>query len=665
MSASEGDLFKSSEEKKVDYNFEQREKEEQITKGKKAVIVSPEDCYEEGLKAINRSFSRVFIKYDSKTGLYFNHHIYIKDKPEFVHGVKYPSNFEPLRPLNCINDFRILLETVCFMSIPNRSDEECEVIRSFWYPLCDPSNPEYTGCSLHVFTLKLKLLEKANAQRNRVKPHELHHSFDNDTKSPISWVPAKSCFEKEVRELTFDKIFPLFPDNERELFKLWLGRVGIGPRNQIPDGRKDPIKHTSRLGIVVLGKQAGIGKSQQMGFLREALLKVGIITETMSNTKERFGVARFANANVAYKDDSDKEELNKFIQNSVTKTIISGDEITTEEKYKDTVPTIPICGFFINANRIDMNLIYNLDAGIVDRIKILNTKGRDRLTKEIEILYPDPKDRPPSLEPVKYFPWLAERHNCDTEAIMLWAFRLATDEFWHYANHKDPLALMHRVHKLANSCEIKFVPNLRLAFMKAMIVSMLFVDKDLDYIPELNIKVLDKGLKAYKKFHGGPFTNVSELIKKDWIKNNKDPLHPWQGFRDVLLPSILEAVTNVDILRNHKTILPIKIDEILDTALTFIYTRGGQKVCGGFAYLNEAWNDAREEFDTLYTLVTNIKKTLTQRELSYLHNPKFNPCTKWVEDVRYCPAKAEKLRPTLPQVIQEIKQNVNSDDSAA
>ena len=657
MSASEecSGLFKSAVEKSLDGEFARREEEldEKLRQEAAETVIDPADLYQDGLDFINSPDSPVFVKFDLINGNFLNHSIYIKDKPQSINGVSYTKthhgwkNFRPLRRLNSGKDLKKLKEVIWSINLSHNPYIN-EKFQTFWIDLTAPNHPKITSKQLYFYVQTQILIEKDNLRHARKAPRHRQHSFDNSSPNPLSWIPCREAFSPAIQKLTLAHIFPLFPPAELGLFELWLGRVGVGPANTIPDGKEEEIFHTARTGIVILGKEAGLGKSYQLNKLRDAMQKVGMTMESIRSTNDRFDTARFLTADIAFKDDTSRKSLSELVSSDNTKIMISNDELVSEQKYRDAVPVFATCAFCINANEIDMNTIYELDPGIVDRVRILNTKGRDRLKRALPELYPDPNRRPPTLEPAVYLPWLAESIDCDVEALMLWALRLGTDKFWSYVKDGDMVNLREKTHALANRCEERFLPNLRLTLMKAFLVSMLFTHQNLTHIPELNIRMLEKSLYSYVKLQGGR-VNLSKPLKADWEADKRNPLNPWQAFRDIYLPSVKEAAQHLQVTMTHNVHQPMKINEIVNESLAYIYTRNGQKANGGYTYLKEAWDQARQQFDTLSALVTKIKQTLTKEQLDYLHDDTIplDNLLDWTNNDSYSPDIAENLRPTL------------------
>jgi len=107
------------------------------------------------------------------------------------------------------------------------------------------------------------------------------------------------------------------------MLRLILGRVGVGRANHLPPGRTDPVDHTARMAGVIVGKDAGLGKSTLFNGLTAALQRCGFVTHTFKSTEDRFGLKAAALSDIAYKDDTSLTSLKKFLAAEETKILIT------------------------------------------------------------------------------------------------------------------------------------------------------------------------------------------------------------------------------------------------------------------------------------------------------------------------------------------------------
>lgn len=179
------------------------------------------------------------------------HQIFVTKKPPEVKGVNYDPSFLPKIPIFDQEDFNRVESALS--SLPNADSKE------FWQPLVEPKNDS----ELFRFVERLISMEKTrnNFSAQTPKRYGLTHDPSNKgvfgklAENPISWIPAREWFSETIRNnLRFEDVFTIFPQAEIDIIKLWLGRVAVGPSNHIPDNHDTPIRHTARMGLVIVGK---------------------------------------------------------------------------------------------------------------------------------------------------------------------------------------------------------------------------------------------------------------------------------------------------------------------------------------------------------------------------------------------------------------------------
>jgi hypothetical protein len=118
------------------------------------------------------------------------------------------------------------------------------------------------------------------------------------------------------------------------------------------------------MAAVIVGKDAGLGKSTLFNGLTAALQKCGFITHTFKSTEDRFGLKTAAMSDVAYKDDSSLASLKKFLASEETKILVTGGLLQVEEKFQNAEQIWPKCVLLVNSNDWNSKFAYDLDPGI-------------------------------------------------------------------------------------------------------------------------------------------------------------------------------------------------------------------------------------------------------------------------------------------------------------
>ena len=74
-------------------------------------------------------------------------------------------------------------------------------------------------------------------------------------------MPARAWFDEKLQKVTLKDVFTIFPEAETEMLKMIIGRVGVGRSNHKPPNFLEAVDHTARMAAVIVGKDAGLGKS--------------------------------------------------------------------------------------------------------------------------------------------------------------------------------------------------------------------------------------------------------------------------------------------------------------------------------------------------------------------------------------------------------------------
>ena len=283
--------------------------------------------YNEGIDLLKRNF---FVVELCEGAEHINHRILKPAAPPPVLGINYPGSFQPLQDISTIEDFA-RIESV-FDAAPNE-------IRDFWKPLY---RPEPGDNDLRVFTERMLKMQRVQSAQNIHDVLDYGQTFDPDgaltgnspVRNPRIWVPARKWFDPVLHDVGLDDVFTIFPHAERELLKLILGRVGVGRTNHLPPGFSSPIDHTARMAAVVVGKDAGLGKSTIFNGMTAAFSKCGFNTHTFKSTEDRFGLKAAALSDIAYKDDTAMKSLRAFLSAEETKILITNGLFQTEEKFQ-------------------------------------------------------------------------------------------------------------------------------------------------------------------------------------------------------------------------------------------------------------------------------------------------------------------------------------------
>lgn len=236
-----------------------------------------------------------------------------------------------------------------------------------------------------------------------------------------STLPKVEQFDEKVRELEFKDIFTIFEGTQLEQIKLFLGRVCVGESGTLDPMSNEPLLHTYRNIVVVDGSYPGQGKSTLFQYLAKALTKAGYnVNQGCPPLNGRFNLKGPFTSDMILRDDESSDNLGKELASPNAKIMATNGTVATEEKGEQAEITKCTSAMIILANRLESRLFWGMDDGMRSRVTCCETSQEGAISD--------------SLLPHNNLPALAKKLQVDIETIMLWACRLATDEFLKYCN---------------------------------------------------------------------------------------------------------------------------------------------------------------------------------------------------------------------------------------
>lgn len=615
---------------------------EKSSNKKEERVIPYSTLHEQGMALMKKAGFYVEVK---EGGDHCNHDIYKPVDLSDIEGINFPQEFKPLQLIHGSED----LEEIA--TVFQGCSKE---LKDFWSPIYNPKPGE---SDLATTTYRIMKMNKAKSNLEFSNPVSLGHTFDpdgeltgNNEKLPINpkiWVPARKWFAKSLHKVKFDDVFTIFPAPERQLLKLLLGRIGVGKSNHIPEGWSTPISHTARMAAVIVGKDPGLGKSTLFNSMIAAFSKCGFTAQTFKSTEDRFGMKAVALSDIAYKDDTSLPMLKKFLSSEDTKIMITNGRFQVEDKFMTREQVMPKCVFIVNSNDWDSKFTYDLDPGIIDRIKIISTYRKHELDINLDKLGGTVSEGSPDLRPAAHLPYLADKLGVSIDALYLWCLRLATDEFWQIINdRKDPT-----VNTLEQ--EVRYwTPRLRIRFksdaIQAVVNSLAFswlLKTGSKKIPELNTKLLRDCVDHFYFLGVDPSAQqLTALMKKRWEEQHMPSTHYYQGFREVRWDSVKKAVAKAGDLTGSESSSGITFSEVVKSIIETIDLRDGFKIGGTASYVIEGWETMRYGKLELIEEVQYFLDQIDPKYIDRLTNPRI-PChDRWLEDRNYSPDDAETLR---------------------
>jgi len=581
----------------------------------------------------------------SEGGDHVRHRILRPAPPQQVLGITYPGSFQPLQDVASLEDFTRI----------ERAFESAESeVRDFWTPLFRPKGGETDLGNFAERLLKMKRIQQ------NISIHEtldFGHTFDPDgsltgnqaVRSPRVWVPARSWFDEKLHVVTLNDVFTIFPEAECEMLKMIIGRVGVGRSNHKPPNFLEPIDHTARMAAVIVGKDAGLGKSTIFNGMTAAFSKCGFMTHTFKSTEDRFGLKAAALADIAYKDDTAMRSLKAFLAAEETKILITNGLFQTEEKFQNSEQIWPKCVMLVNSNDWDAHFAYDLDPGIIDRIKILSTYREYEVRQNRDKLSGTPSEGTPDLRPRAHIPYLANKLGVSADALYLWCLRLATDRFYQIITDTvDPTInrLQYEVRYWTTRQRIRFKADTSQALVNAMAMAAAIRNGSKPYtMPELTPDVLARHLKDLQFL--GLDKSGKQLMTKmkvDWEEQGRPGTHFYQGLREIRWESVqlaIEAHVNGAHFGSKTPAEAIK--EIMGK----LVMRDGFKISTGISYVIEDWNHARFALGDVQETADRLRSTLTESQSDRFCDRSIQASMDWIHNPDYSPDRAEELRPDM------------------
>lgn len=190
-------------------------------------------------------------------------------------------------------------------------------------------------------------------------------------------IPSVSWFPKLV-DLDPLELLTLFPKPEARAMMLLLGRTILGVGGTVTT--EGTIQHRMRAAGIVVGEQAGLGKSTFLTYLLTALTDLGYTSTTIGKAKGKFGMGKIAEADLAFKDDLTSEEQKALLANIDMKTIITGGVINAEDKGLNATNVESKATIIAFTNVYVKSHFYSMDSGSIDRFNFLYTYNQEELT---------------------------------------------------------------------------------------------------------------------------------------------------------------------------------------------------------------------------------------------------------------------------------------------
>ena len=597
-----------------------------------------ERLYQEGCQAL--AVAGFIVERDA-TGAHCGHNVYRVAPPRPIKGVSIPPWFRVKRLVETEEEEGMLAATI------SCNDMLSPEARAFWMPLTNPKSGQQVS-ELRGYVDRLIRVDNAYSSQHEDEPFELGISFHpaelerHPKAAPRAYVPERSWFKPSLHSLRFSDIVTLWPEAECQMLQLILGRVAVGRNNHIPTGRDEPVRHTFRSAAIIVGEDPGMGKSTTFNLLFSALVKTGYKRSNFRNLSDRFNLGQVVKADIAYKDDVVSKTLKTLLAEEATKIIVSGGQLLVEDKFENGYNVWANSVVIANTNEYDPRISYDLDPGIVDRMKLLSTYRKSELAAL------EAESSSPSLAPDKHTEYLADLHGVEPATIWLWAFRLAADYFEELILDKSVNnRLAEEVQYVTSKLRLQFNKDVTRQTMGAIaLFNFLYCleqyTEDGETLPELSKAHTDASLKAFNYLAvNQEFYRARALIKRHWEITGRQDSHPWLGIRKLNL----NCLKYVELASRDALAANVQLKAYIDEVFSKFSYRDGFSGSKDIVWVTKSWETVRFEQRTLLDLAQRVKICMTDNK------EEFTDCLKglrkknavvnynYLDDVTYSPQR--------------------------
>ena len=358
-------------------------------------------------------------------GAYCDHEIYKKASipTHHEHGYTPNNKLEVWIPIDA-EDFRnvkdAIVDYIDTSPSPNISGKFWNVVYS---PTPERRKPIYELAKRELMVENQKALKEGGFKTGI----SLTGTTYNSDYATRKWLPQEEWFDERIKAVRLQDLLTILPPAEREILALCIGRALIGE-----DGSRTTdsvlIKHTFRTMAILVGRDAGLGKSTLVEYITDAMKECGYMVANLQKSSARFGWGKIIASDLAYNDDLTPKTQKQVITSDHIKSIISSGEITVEDKGVDGRVQKARCVMLANSNDYAKNDFYKMDSGMKSRIKLLATYSSlylNNILKDQDGV----SEGTYSLSTEEHWNYLVNKLETSHRVLALWFLRLCADKF--------------------------------------------------------------------------------------------------------------------------------------------------------------------------------------------------------------------------------------------
>ena len=583
-------------------------------------LKSPSKLYDQAMAWLEENGFSVVLNPESTSTSY--HDIFMVSTPEPLQGITFPKDFKVKRLLR-LEEIEVLQEL--FES--SKLEEELEeFLKPLIYPQANSrASNDFVNHSQQRIAIKSQIEKQYSGST-----FDLGISFLPSTcggEAPIAFIPERDWFDEKLQEVELKDVFTIFPQAEIEMIRLFIGRIAVGRTGHVPVGWDKPINHTSRTMLSIVGNTPGLGKSSIFYALQDALARVGYKTTTFGDLSGRFNMGEIATSMFAYADDVVSSSMKGVLASPIIKTLVTNGNIRVENKGENAYNTPSHTALLFNTNSLSHNLLsYDLDSGIIDRVKFISTYSGAELRRLRSENVGGASKGSPSVYPVDHLGWLCKKYNVSQQALMLWVCRLCADHFWRLIENEPTKFLWNETLDVAKRLRITVDRQLTESFTQFLVMSLALENNKNFSVPELSVKLLSDAMDYLRYFAIDPsMKEKRSLLKLLWDEAGRPEVHPWMAMRKLSIISIDSAYHE---LQTQKALSLRDLDSALKNTFGALRTRVGTFISHSPTAVIQAWEESRKESQDLAELANLLEVELPTKLITktdWLYSANYDP----------------------------------------
>ena len=303
-------------------------------------------------------------------GLFGGHNVYIQARNFDIDGVTPPAYFNYRRRVG-LDDMpklrRTFIDTVTALKAEASSKYEIKILNDLLTSFVDKPGDVRSP----LFQLSV-LVNAFQAAEDTTRIGTL-----SGKPGCFKVVPQVEWFPEAVQNFNARNLLTLLPDAEADQFMLLLGRAAVGAsRTKTAEG---VVEHTSRSYAIIVGNEAGLGKSTLMNYILTAMTKLGYNVTNIPINETKFGWGPVAQADISYIDDLTATDQKRLIGDPRVKSIASNNTLKVEEKGMPAQDIRATTVMFGCTNMHDTTHYIGMDSGSISRVNFLDSYSSNDL----------------------------------------------------------------------------------------------------------------------------------------------------------------------------------------------------------------------------------------------------------------------------------------------